>query len=69
MSQKSPEDEQQADVHEEQVRGRQIPADDDGGVRVGESAAPQATGEWGSVLDEDIPPVVPDAAVEVPGTR
>ncbi|GIF13626.1 hypothetical protein [Actinoplanes teichomyceticus] len=42
--------------------------DDDDGQRVGESAAPQATGEWGSTLDDDLPPVVPDAEVEVPET-
>ncbi|GIF39568.1 hypothetical protein [Actinoplanes xinjiangensis] len=43
-----------------------ISDEDDDGQRVGESAAPQATGEWGSILDEDLPPVVPDAEVEVP---
>ncbi|MDI6102648.1 hypothetical protein QLQ12_28920 [Actinoplanes sp. NEAU-A12] len=43
--------------------------EDDDGQRVGESAEPQAAGEWGSILDEDLPPVVPDEEVEVPKTR
>ncbi|WP_229073276.1 hypothetical protein [Actinoplanes sp. DH11] len=49
----------------------QTPDEDeaDDGRRVGESAAPQATGEWGSVLDEDLPPVVPDEEVEVSKTQ
>lgn len=63
MSQKPNQDEQGAAYE------AQIPDVDDDGQRVGESAAPQATGEWGSVLDEDLPPVVPDAAVEIPPTR
>lgn len=69
MSQRPNQDEQQAVVPEAQAEGTRIPDEADGGQRVGESAAPQATGEWGSVLDEDLPPVVPDAAVEVPKTR
>ena len=68
MSQKPNQDEQQAAAPEAQVQGNPLPDEDDG-LRVGETAAPQATGEWGSVLDEDLPPVVPDAAVEVPKTR
>ncbi|MEU4690140.1 hypothetical protein [Actinoplanes sp. NPDC023714] len=46
-----------------------IPDEDDGGQHVGESAAPQAAGEWGSTREEDLPPVVPDAEVEASKTE
>ncbi|GAA1619064.1 hypothetical protein [Actinoplanes couchii] len=56
-------------AHEAKAQDEGVPDENGDGRRVGESAAPQATGEWGSVLEEDLPPVVPDAEVEVSETR